>query len=542
MSLNGRKMHHFIFSPLPLWGNVLHPSSNIVLLRYTILGHLRAPSILAARLVKEHDNLIVSIITSPSYFKNAEAEILSEFGEVPDTTRRRVRLFSIYKSDTDNVFTHIRLLFQTYSVAYQTLLDAKPITCAATGMIFEAAPRPSALFLDVYASPLMQITRALSGTTVPVIALCAIHVSFILHLYGPQSMGGEGDLASRIEAEAARRGQPVSSELGDEVFYHTEGKVTKVPGLPPMYDWEYFPQKLSPTPNVSDFLKLAYQGLASCDAAFSFSAYDLEKDSIDAMRSWFSEEWNKKLYTVGPLFASNPTTYGMVSDSNNSSSDIEAFLDKSLKERGKNSLVLISFGSLFWPIVQEYIEEVIDALIEKGFTFIVSYAPQFAKISQDLIDKVQAAETGLICKWIPQKFILNHPATGWFVTHAGQSGVMEALDSGTPMICWPFEFDQPCASAHLSENLNVAFDLIQIRTGEKGMKPLYRNGLKAEGTREAVGIEIRKILDECRGPRGEELRRNAQAIKTRFADCWKVDGVSRKDFNSFLEKYKIDLS
>lgn len=29
-----------------------------------------------------------------------------------------------------------------------------------------------------------------------------------------------------------------------KVFYHTDGTVVKIPGLPDMYDWEFFPQKV----------------------------------------------------------------------------------------------------------------------------------------------------------------------------------------------------------------------------------------------------------------------------------------------------------
>lgn len=109
-------------------------------------------------------------------------------------------------------------------------------------------------------------------------------------------------------------------------------------------------------------------------------------------------------------------------------------------------------------------------------------------------------------------------------------------------ICWPFRFDQPLASAHLSENLNIAFELVEVRTGEHGMKPLHRNGRKPKGTREAVGIEIREVLDACRGEKGAELRKNAEEMKAKFRKSWKPDGVGRKDFNAFLDKYGINLS
>lgn len=80
----------------------------------------------------------------------------------------------------------------------------------------------------------------------------------------------------------------------------------------------------------------------TCDAVFSLTAYDFEPVSVDAFKSWIAEEWNKEVYAVGPLLASKPTTYGIASDSTIISSEVETFLDKSLKEYGEKSLVLVS--------------------------------------------------------------------------------------------------------------------------------------------------------------------------------------------------------
>ena len=76
-----------------------------------------------------------------------------------------------------------------------------------------------------------------------------------------------------------------------------------------------------------------------------------------------------------------------------------------------------------------------------------------------------------------------------------------------------------------------------MRTGEYGLKPLRRNGRAAKGTREAVGAEIRQVLDECRGQKGAELRKNAESMKAQFVDAWKDNGVARKELRRFLAKY-----
>jgi hypothetical protein len=108
-------------------------------------------------------------------------------------------------------------------------------------------------------------------------------------------------------------------------------------------------------------------------------------------------------------------------------------------------------------------------------------------------------------------------------------------------ICWPIAGDQPAAAAHLTENLNVAFELFQVRTGEKGLEPLARNGFAAEGTREAVGVEIRHTIDLCRSKKGQVMRSNAEQLKLKFAKAWEEDGTARQEIRKFIHKYTSAL-
>lgn len=95
---------------------------------------------------------------------------------------------------------------------------------------------------------------------------------------------------------------------------------------------------------------------------------------------------------------------------------------------------------------------------------------------------------------------------------------------------------------YLSEHLNIALELVEVRTGEHGMQLLMRNGRKPKGTHNAVGVEIQEVLDECCGPKGDALRKNAQNMKAKLRQSWGPDGVARKDFNAFLKKHEIYLS
>ena len=107
-------------------------------------------------------------------------------------------------------------------------------------------------------------------------------------------------------------------------------------------------------------------------------------------------------------------------------------------------------------------------------------------------------------------------------------------------ICWPISADQPPAAPHLTENLNVAFELYQVRTGD-GLKPIARNGVTPKGTREAVGVEIRQTIDLCRSEKGQAMRRNAEKLKLNFAKAWEEDGSARQEIRKFLHKYNSAL-
>ena len=87
------------------------------------------------------------------------------------------------------------------------------------------------------------------------------------------------------------------------------------------------------------------------------------------------------------------------------------------------------------------------------FYQIFAHASPYAKISDQLKEKVNSSGLGKLTTWSPQQFILNHPvlypysylswlntynkillqATGWFVAHGGFNGVTESLGSGVPL-------------------------------------------------------------------------------------------------------------
>ena len=59
----------------------------------------------------------------------------------------------------------MNLLVDAYLAAYQTLYEAKPITCSVTGTTFDAVPAPCAVVLDVSQSKTDMLRVTVDGDT-----------------------------------------------------------------------------------------------------------------------------------------------------------------------------------------------------------------------------------------------------------------------------------------------------------------------------------------------------------------------------------------
>ena len=75
---------------------------------------------------------------------------------------------------------------------------------------------PSYLYFQFFALPQLLATRAVSGRSVPIITFIAAGAGAIIRLFGPESMGGAGDIGAEIDAEVARSGLS-EDEIGAKV-------------------------------------------------------------------------------------------------------------------------------------------------------------------------------------------------------------------------------------------------------------------------------------------------------------------------------------
>jgi UDP-glucoronosyl and UDP-glucosyl transferase len=190
---------------------------------------------------------------------------------------------------------------------------------------------------------------------------------------------------------------------------------------------------------------------------------------------------------------------------------------------------------MFFPVATpEYITTLLSVLQDMKFPFIFALGGVMAKnaIPASTIESANSSGSGLILtSWVDQRGILQHPSTGWFLTHAGWNSVSEALVQGKPMICWPISHgDQFMDSAVLStRDEPLAFELLQTRMGD-ARGPPRRGGGAISGKLEDVEREFRDVFKKAKGREGEVVRGNVEAMASRLREERDdgADGVIRE--------------
>ena len=101
-------------------------------------------------------------------------------------------------------------------------------------------------------------------------------------------------------------------------------------------------------------------------------------------------------------------------------------------------------------------------------------------------------------------------------------------------VAWPLVFDQPGNAAYILLSLDVALELIQVRTGIEGSKRLNRGGSPPAGTCESVAAEARDVFRRMKGSEGNRKRQNAEVVRDKLSKAWKNAGDGFEDFKSLL--------
>ncbi|TFY68832.1 hypothetical protein EVJ58_g776 [Rhodofomes roseus] len=498
--------------------------SHLVLFAYEAWGHARPLCNLAARLAQGAEGTTVTFLTTPAFYDRVNSELLRNFDADEPHPLDRIRVIALNNPGAHALDTEG--LHEAFAEALEKLVKGLPLQCVHTGTTYNAVPRPKAVIIDA--------VRRLSGPDQPikVFAWIAAAASIMFRMSAPERLGGIGDLLAKSAEEATLKQVEIAEAAGD-IAYGTSGTVVNIPGLPPMYDYEIEPQTSMGGKALNGGLcLLTYQVLNACDGIIHASPECYEPGTIAALRQWMVET-TRPLYCAGPMVALGTRAEDVEKQQSDNTAGIDDFLASTLSRYGERSLLYISFGTVYWPMEPEKIWAFLNAVLDLKIPFLISHASPYLNVPSGMADKVKQCGHGLLTKYTPQQHILHHPATGWFLTHCGHNSTIEAICAGVPMICWPFFFDQPLNSLHLTQNLGVAYELFNVRTGS-GLRPVHRLGKAPEGTPDSVKEEAREVLSLAFGEDGKRKREKMQALQQKVLDARSKQGASTRDIQAFL--------
>lgn len=166
------------------------------------------------------------------------------------------------------------------------------------------------------------------------------------------------------------------------------------------------------------------------------------------------------VYTIGPLNALVKTKIGddIISQCLSSSSNLLEPNNNCLTwldSKPLRSVVYVSFGSIA-RVTRGQLLEFWYGLVNSGasFLWVIRHDMIEGVTGDDMIPmelEEATKERGFVVDWAPQEDVLAHSAVGGFFTHKGWNSILESIDAGVPMICWPLFGDHQLNSRWVSE-------------------------------------------------------------------------------------------
>ncbi|KIK62564.1 glycosyltransferase family 1 protein [Collybiopsis luxurians FD-317 M1] len=497
-------------------------------------GHNKPMAALAVFITRARPDIVITIITTGSIHAKLVNELKSKLStEKYNSLSPRINVIDIVGQDT-NPFEPLK----EFAPAYEALRDSQPLTCKSSGRTLSGLPSPSVALLDPFAAYAYEFILSVPNKKVHIIAWISAPSGPLVGLFGPPSLGGKADPFLETEAgrkKARTRISLMFNEQGGDFDEHGDSLSTrkeiisgyeksKIPGIPPMYTHEWTPQ-ISLMPQAR---KLHLIG----------QVYTRESDGVIIA----SNSTGRPAFAMAPLSLPKPN-HQLEGDEN-----ILKFLETTKEKYGSRSLIYISFGTFFWPPQEEKLAALIETLIANRKPFLFAHASPLAQLSDELLTMIKQSGIGMETAWSPQETILQHEATGWFITHGYLCGFRPSSSLALSLaalnnvrrIFWPMGADQPLNAAVLGLTHEAAFELVEVRSGEDGTKPLLRfenTEYKPTFTVDAVRAEVERLLVKINGDAGQVVRSNFERLGKEMWKSWDEGGQNRRELNAFLKQF-----
>ncbi|XP_057802328.1 UDP-glycosyltransferase 86A1-like [Salvia miltiorrhiza] len=260
-------------------------------------------------------------------------------------------------------------------------------------------------------------------------------------------------------------------------------------------------------------MRLVFEQAKTADFVLQNTVEELEPQTLSALHKYLPN------YAIGPLNFSKNLPTNTVTKSLWSESDCTDWLES----KPPASVLYVSFGS-FLHTNKQVLEELAYGLVlsEVDFVWVIRRGilghGETSLLPTGFQDAVR--ERGLILAWCDQIKVLSNPAVGGFLTHCGWNSTLESMWSGVPMICYPFEHDQPC-------NRKLVVD-----DWENGVNLCEDYGSL---DREQVAHKIKSFMNE--GVSGK----NAGRVRQVMQNAVEIDGSSERNFDRFVKDLEAKI-
>lgn len=209
-----------------------------------------------------------------------------------------------------------------------------------------------------------------------------------------------------------------------------------------------------------------------------------------------------------------------------------------LNDKEKDSVVYICFGSLC-RLSDEQLFEIASGLEASGHQFLwVVHRKNKDKeendgdvvwLPQGFEEKMRKENRGMLIKgWAPQPLILNHPATGGFLTHCGWNAVAEAISVGVPMITMPGFGDQYYNEKLITEVHGFG---VEVGAAEWSLSPYDAKNKVVSGER--IEKAVKRLMDD--GEEGRRIRSKAKEMKEKAWKAVQEGGSSHNSLTALID-------
>ncbi|XP_049398428.1 nuatigenin 3-beta-glucosyltransferase-like isoform X7 [Solanum stenotomum] len=308
-----------------------------------------------------------------------------------------------------------------------------------------------------------------------------------------------------------------------------------IPGLPDQIEMKRSQLsenviKINPKGPYWEMMKRIKESEPRSYAMIHDTIYDLEPSYAEL----YQEIKGKKPWLIGPLFHFSKREEA--SNSRNTHDQERHSCLSWLDSQEPNSVVYICFGRM-GRFSDAQLTEIALALeaSNSSFLWVVRKGdePQESWMPTSFKEKMLTNSKGLIVRgWVPQLKILNHPATGAFMTHCGWNSILESLTVGVPMLTWPL-FAEQFYNEKLVEVLGCG-----VRVGAEVCHSTF-DITDTIVNKEKIEASVKILMNTSK--ESEKIRSRAKDVETMIKRAVEKGGSSYNHLTALIEELKCHV-